>query len=160
LSKEHSGGTPEVGFELAVHFGEDVSFPVPVVEVDHSHLDSVEDRVKEALLLGHKIRPIIVSMARAMILSEKVEAITQLMALLMDAEKPRLLIDQIAYATNMYLRQGLSMPELARKHGISKQAMQQGVERVQAQLGLPKTRTMRDEGGREKMRLRNRRATA
>jgi len=74
---------------------------------------------------------------------------------IMDHEKARLTLDALAHAGGLYLRMGISATELAKRHGISKEAFCKRVETLRLRLGLPVSRAMKSEAAREKYKLTN-----
>lgn len=78
---------------------------------------------------------------------------------IMDHEKARLTLDALAHAGGLYLRMGISATELAKRHGISKEAFCKRVETLRLRLGLPVSRAMKSEAARETYKLTNWRNT-
>jgi hypothetical protein len=163
LSKEHAGGTPEYGFESSsdgplqlrsIHWGNEVCFAVPIQHFDYTALDDPADHITEAIDEGRDIRPLINQMAAQMAIAFASEAIGKVLRMVYESKShrnPRLLAVQIGMAAGIPFALEKSGPKWAKQFRISKQAMQQSVERIRKELDLPKTRTMRSEDGRRAM---------
>jgi len=125
--------------------------PAFVEEFDWSHLDTLEDEIRQGLKEGRSV----VSMVRELVDMEASERVTRsiaaVIAMIAESRRPKLLIDRIAYITNMTLNQGASISELARKHRQSKQAFSQAALRLAKALGLRPGRQMRSLKARESM---------
>lgn len=72
----------------------------------------------------------------------------------MGSKKPRLEIDCISVVCELNLRMGMSETELAKLHGISKQAFSKRCTALSERLGMAPSRTMRTERSREIYRIR------
>ena len=94
-------------------------------------------------------------MVRELVDMESSERVTRsvaaVIAMIAESRRPKLMIDRIAYITNMTLNQGASISELARKHRQSKEAFSQAAIRLAKALGLPPSRQMRSLKARESM---------
>lgn len=142
-------------------FSEEESFPVPITFQDHSDLDSLEDRAREALAEGKSIASIVEAMVQQF---EKeceqrlrAEMVKLVVAEILDAENPAMSAYALAFTCNLHLLQGMSMPEIAKRFGVRKQALHQLVKKHRARLGLTWVRVpnMRSAEAREKMARRN-----
>lgn len=153
--KEHSGGSPDVGYIPIDNWDEGESFAVPIEQFDYSKLDKPEDFIIEAVKQGRDIRPILRGIV-ASISGYKVAAtMALLLAEIQTAKKPRMIADQIIWATGMNLLNSAGCEEIAKSYGISKQAFVQGAHRLCERLDLKANRNMRDSKARAKMSANN-----
>jgi hypothetical protein len=91
-------------------------------------------------------------------LSERVwEAISQVLGNIVDSSNPRKTADLYACATGLRLRQGITLTDLAKKYGISKQALDKQLVQLCEKLDLPPPRLMKSQLSRESYRLANHR---
>jgi hypothetical protein len=104
-----------------------------IASEEFKYADPTESIIREALAAGR------LEAALEEILEERADAIR-------------------AEAINRIL--GINGSDVAKKFGITKQAVQQGVDRFCKEVGLRKTRAMRDEDAREKMSNSNYRPNA
>jgi len=148
----------EVGFIGVDSWGEK-SFAVPIQHFDFDRIDSPEDFVRERIAQGKEITPLLHAWAKHLAEHEQAKTVRALIALVIQAKKPRQRIDEIAFACGMLATEGATCESLGKKHGISKQAFQNAVEKVCDTLGLRKLRTMRSDEARAKMRKANFRQT-
>ena len=146
--KEHSGGVPDYAFECTEWTEE--SYAVPIVHADIS--DKLEDVVAEYVERGSPITPLVVAAARRMARDESGRILCRAMAMVLDAKNPHLFVHQLLWSLGMADE---TCPALAKRYGISKQAFDQGAQRISESLGLRKSRMMRDEQSRKRMSLRN-----
>lgn len=79
----------------------------------------------------------------------KAEAVAQVICYIEQAKTPRAACHQISWAAGMFINQGVSLRELARRHGVSVPAFQRGAMRFAHLLGIDATRAMRAEESRE-----------
>lgn len=71
-------------------------------------------------------------------------AVSSVLAVVLDAERPKLVASQIAAGVGMFLLEGVSEQVLADRFGISRQAFQQGKKRLMKELDLKRpTRAMK-----------------
>jgi len=91
-------------------------------------------------------------------LSEKVwEAIAQVLSNIVDSSNPRKTSDLYACATGLRLRQGITLTDLAKKYGVSKQALDKQLVSLCEKLHLAPPRMMKSQLSRESYRLSNHR---
>jgi hypothetical protein len=122
---------------------------------DFDSLDSLEDRIKEAIAKGEPVAALVAQLVD-MEANERVnEAIAAVVGYIADAEKPRLAADHIAWISGMRIRQGESLPAIAKRHGVSKQAFCQSALKLAAILHLKPARAMRSEPGKAMMAKRH-----
>jgi DNA-binding transcriptional regulator YdaS (Cro superfamily) len=154
--KELPGGVHTIPIEW---HGEE-AFPVAITHFDPGELDSFADRLREAVKLGQPLEPLLAEWERAMEFPLMCRGITFGLAEIIGAKKPRVVTAALAFMVGMDIMEGESQPEVARKLGISKQALNQTIESLRQRLA-EKFGTkilcisMRDEAAREKMRTRN-----
>lgn len=125
--------------------------PAFIEEFDWTRLDSLEDEIRQGLKDGKSV----VGMVRELVEIESSDRVTRsvaaVIALIAESKKPKLMIDRIAYITNMPINQGVSISELARKHKQTKQAFSQAAIRLAVSLGLKPSRQMRSIKARKSM---------
>ena len=91
-------------------------------------------------------------------LSERIwEAIAQVLSNIVDSPNPRKTADLYACATGLRLRQGITLTDLAKKYGVSKQALDKQLVSLCEKLDLPPPRMMKSQLSRESYRLSNHR---
>lgn len=117
------------------------------------HEDALEDECREALLRPGGVARLIEARLEAERSVIRAEAISGFLGEIMQSRNKELTFFQISFACNLLI--GMTMAAAAREFGISKQAMEQGVESHRQRLGLGQNRGMRGEASRELMRLRN-----
>lgn len=129
--------------------------PVPIVLPCMDAMDSFADSVREDLARGKSHEQIVQEAVEKMLAEQKWEAIAAALMRIIDASKPRLEARLTMYASGIMAEGNLTLPEIARLHGITKQAAQQGVRRIVEDLNLPLTSFMRSVEARESMRKFN-----
>lgn len=150
---EHSGGKPEVGYEISVDTWCEHSFAVPIVHFDHDAVDTMEDKIREALANG-TITPFVHQLTEQAAERGRVEGITALLGEVLALRKNKeVAIIQMGLAAGLTVE--ASSSQLAKQCGVSKEGMEQAVERYRERFGLGQNRNMRTEKARENMRLRN-----
>jgi hypothetical protein len=154
--KEHSGGTPDYGLDKDWH---EESLAVTLqhpVFTPATFKDELADRIRA----GEDIEAWVAGIVRASIAKAVHETVRRIVALLADTRKPRLKLHQVlwAFGFNALLQSDAS--GLAKCNKVSKQAFQQGVERIRKMFNLPLTRAMRCEQAREAMSQHNHRKEA
>ena len=91
-------------------------------------------------------------------LSERIwEAIAQVLSNIVDSPNPRKTADLYACATGLRLRQGITLTDLAKKYGVSKQALDKQLVSLCEKLDLPPPRLMKSQLSRKSYRLANHR---
>jgi hypothetical protein len=91
-------------------------------------------------------------------LSERIwEAIAQVLSNIVDSPNPRKTADLYACATGLRLRQGITLTDLAKKYGVSKQALDKQLVSLCEKLDLPPPRMMKSQLSRQSYRLANHR---
>lgn len=154
--REHSGGTPEVAF---VPRGEEFSELHQVERPDMTQLDRPQDIILERLESGETLEDIVLDVCQKPILLLAAAAVRRAMGFVDESPKPRLTSDQIKWVTGISLFEGKTLGQLASRHGISKQAFQQGAEKLRGPLFGLRSQSARPHESRERMRLRNSRRT-
>ena len=137
-----------VGFE-----GEAV--PVPVVDFPFEALDSPEDAVKEALRNGVPLRACIEGLVRARESEIRSDAVKYVLAQIVATKNWLKAAFEMCIACGLANQMGWTQPEMAKRLGISKQALNQGVKKVRLEFGMRQTRVMRDEEAKAKMSKTN-----
>lgn len=91
-------------------------------------------------------------------LSERIwEAIAQVISNIVDSPNPRRTADLYACVTGLRIRQGITLTDLAKKYGVSKQALDKQLVQLCEKLDLPPPRLMKSQMSRESYRLANHR---
>lgn len=80
------------------------------------------------------------------------EQIRAFLALVATEKRPLYFIDQLVWLSGLAASNNLSLPTLAKKHGVSKQAFEQAADRTNRHFNFPKTSAQRSEEARENMR--------
>jgi hypothetical protein len=130
-----------------------------IASEEFKYADPTESIIREALAAGRleaALEEILEERADAI----RAEAINRVLEFIITAENPALEAHRIALAGGLGLILGINGSDVAKKFGITKQAVQQGVDRFCKEVGLRKTRAMRDEDAREKMSNSNYRPNA
>lgn len=153
MNLEHAGGAPESALESDTRR----SSHVGVIQSDVNGLDSPRDRIFEAVYSGNWAGVLDVMQGE----SEKhaVEAIVRLCDIIQRERRPRLAIAQLSWITGMSAADGKTVSELAKIHGVSKQAFQQGAAKLMKRLALRKSTHLRSEEARKNMSAANKRNT-
>lgn len=115
-------------------------------------IDDLKDDIRQRMRDGESFDEIIKSLAYAEAEMLVLDRIAVFIALIRSAKKPILFLDCLWMLSGAALREGATIQSLAKKHGCSKQAFQQAMERVGEKFKFPKTRTERDDEAKEAMR--------
>lgn len=129
-----------------------------IVPVTQCELDRqiIEDSLSQQFIYSDpELEKEIEARVKKEVSTEKAEAIAQLLCFIIEAKKPRLASEQIAWACGMYIHQGLRLEDLAKRHGISRQAFHKGAMQFAQLVGLDATRAMKFEETRETYRKSN-----
>jgi hypothetical protein len=125
---------------------------VQTVEFDHAALDSPEDVMREKLDQGFAALDICQAYAAERAKEIALEQIRAFLALVAVEKRPLYFIDQLVWLSGLAASNGLTLPSLAKKHGVSKQAFEQASERTNRYFNFPKTSAQRSEEAKEHMR--------
>lgn len=156
MPTEHAGGAvPEGMFRVPVEWSDEKATAIAIESFNYDPLDQLEDEVRERIRLGQPLGPYMEGVAREFMEREREEILVKVISLIVGCKKPGLRAVQIAFAAGLYFTSEISGSELAKQFGISKEAFQQGVEKVRSELGLRQTRTMRGAAARDAMRRSN-----
>lgn len=120
--------------------GYDQSERVPV-HYDHEFEERLEDELREALTAPAGVARWLEERLEAERSVIRSEAISGFLAEVMQSRNKELSFFQIAFACNLLI--GMTMAGAAREFGITKQAMEQGVESHRKRLRLGQNRGMR-----------------
>jgi hypothetical protein len=153
MPTEHAGGTPHLSFESASSPKGDFSTAIATVDFDFSKLDSDEELLQECVDLHLDMRPTLHKIIEREVSLAKSEAVASVIVFILDADDPRGMAMQLSWACGNYISSGISMPQMAKQLGISKQAFQQRDRRIHEMLHLRKTRCMRSEEAKANMRV-------
>lgn len=152
--KEHSGGAPDVGY-IPFDSWDEQAVAVPIQHFDYAALDKPEDFIIEAVKKGEDIKPLLAAIIERSSALRCAVKISCLIALIIEAKQPRMVAHQLMWATGMTTMDGEPGAQLAKRYGVSKQAFQQGADRICEKLELKPCRNMRDEKARQNMSKRN-----
>lgn len=113
--------------------------------VDHFKFDfdTVEDVVREAMGKGKPLQPIIAAMVDEHAREMAMEAVWRTITIIADAKQPKLVVDYIVCITGGEIAGGQTNAEMARKHGITKQAFSQGAAKLAKEMGIKPSRRFR-----------------
>ena len=119
---------------------------------DFDSLDSLKDQIREALAQGDgALKSLITNLITDQGHERSNEAIARIICLIADARRPRLIADQLAWVSGMSINGGMSMPALAHRNHVTKQAFSQAALRLARKLGIRKSRAMRTDAARRSM---------
>lgn len=119
---------------------------------DHAAIDTAEDIMREKLDQGMGALEICEAYAKELAREKTLSWFRMFLALVVVEKRPLYFIDQIVWLCGLAASNGLSIPDLAKKHGVSKQAFQQAAERTNKHFNFPKTSAQRSEDAKEHMR--------
>jgi hypothetical protein len=125
---------------------------IPICEFDHSSLDSPEDIMREKLEMGMAALEICEEFAIQRANEMALEKIRAFLALVAVEKRPLYFIDQLVWLSGLAASNGLTLPTLAKKHGVSKQAFEQAADRTNQHFNFPKTSAQRSEEAKRHMR--------
>lgn len=126
--------------------------PVPSEWFDHSSLDSPEDIMREKLDQGFGALEIMESYVRERAAEIALERLRSFIALIAVERRPLYFIDQLVWLSGLAASNKLTLPALAKKHGVSKQAFEQAADRTNQHFNFPKTSAQRSDEAKEHMR--------
>ena len=141
-------------------FTEDACHPVDKIEsFNFEELDSLKDQIREAMAQGNgALTKLVNEFVERQGHLRSNEAIARIILLIADARKPRLMADQLAWVSGMSSLAGLSLPALARRNRVTKQAFSQAAIRLARKLGIDRpSRAMRSLRARKSMAIAYRR---
>jgi hypothetical protein len=124
---------------------------VPICEFDHSSLDSPEDIMREKLEMGMAALEICEEFARESAREQTQRMMRKIVAALFSEERPKFFIFQLAWLSGYASNEGFTLPELAAKSGVSKQAFEQACERTAVEFKFPKTSMQRSDAAKANM---------
>lgn len=127
----------------------------PAVGFEFGILDSPEDKIKELIASGKSFDDAFRILAELNERRFMREAVLRIISVIINSQKPGLKADQVAWVYRLHVISGKTIPELAEKHGISKQAFQQGVKRTEIELGHKPSPSSRPESARKHMSARH-----
>lgn len=153
--KEHSGGVPKVALIPIDSWSEERFELHPIFEPDMTTLDKPSEIILDRLKAGEDLEAVILDVCQAPIQRMLAEAMRRALGFIRESKKPRLTADQMAWIFDIALFDGQTIGQLASRHGISKQAFQQGAEKLRRVLEPAHCQSARPQRSREKMRLRN-----
>lgn len=90
--------------------------------------------------------------------SQEAQAVAvTILARIIDSEDPRKEADVMALSCGLLLREGATITDVARKHGVSKQDISKSVVAFCEKIGLPPSHVMLPEAARERYAMANKR---
>lgn len=152
--KEHSGGAPPTAVISVGHWSEENFEIHPVFLPDPARNDRMSELLAEAEDAGEDPIALCLTMLQPQIYSLLGQAMIRILSLLGTSQKPDLAYDQLRWVYGAALMEGQTLPQLAKKHGISKQAFQQGCKPFRYRFNI-RCQSARTPEARERMRLRN-----
>lgn len=155
MTKEHAGGVHTGLFKIPAEWANDQRTAVRIEYFDFDSLDTIDDLIREELARKGTVRALFKQILACEIAKARSEAAVKVLSHIIEEEDSGLAACQLAFACGMTILMKKTMTEVAASYGISKEAMQQGVDRRCEDLGLRKTRTMRDDDARQLMSLSN-----
>lgn len=142
--------------ELAVDWNaNDEPQSIPITHFDFSSFDSIDACIRQELAEHGSARRIIKSLLERERTEAGAEGMSCVIALLWPKKRTYLALRQLAFAAGLSILGGRTGPQLAEDCGVSKQDFKQGADRFRKDLGLRRTRTMRQQEGCDKMKLTN-----
>ena len=128
------------------------SFAVPIHHFDFSGVDSPEDMIKQLMLDGSPVLPLVNAWANHIADTKQIETIRFLFSLIQDADNPKRKVDEVMFACGVSFKDKPDTLEtIASRYGVEKQAVHRCVKTIRERLSLRKTRTMRSETARKNM---------
>jgi hypothetical protein len=129
--------------------------PVPIVIPNVEEMDTFADFVAEELSKGKSHEQIVQEQVETRLSEREWEKIASVLLAILDDTKPKLAVRSMMWASGMLAEGNLTLPQIARIHGTTKQAVQQKGERLRVKLNLPLSPFMRSMEARENMRKAN-----
>lgn len=126
--------------------------PVLIDHFDHSIMDSPESVMREKLAMNVSAFDICESYLKDRDRDRSLEIIRSFIALISVEKRPLYFLDQLVWLSGLASKNGISLPMLAKKHGVSKQAFEQASNRTNVNFNFPKTSAQRTEEARCNMR--------
>ncbi len=124
---------------------------LPTEEFPYDDLDSIEDRFREALTLPNGVAELIRELSNDAATERAADAVARVICLIADARDPKLAVAALAHSAGLNSFSGKSGADIARAHGVTKQAFSQIALGLQRALGLPPSRGQRTMKARESM---------
>jgi len=156
MSKEHPGGVGKPALIPIHSWAADGFEVVPQFVWDPAATDKLSELIEDHVQTGGDVRELLLQILNPEIRELTATALRKMLSFIRCERKPRLAADQIAWVCGLALVEGETIGTLAKRHGISKQAFQQGAERFRALLRI-RSQTRRSDEAREKMSKRNHR---
>jgi len=153
MGKEFSGGCPKSAVIPLSSWAEESFTVEPVFEWDPGSLDYLSDIIKEKRRKGEDVKAFLIRAVKPLVMDELIAKFQNFLLLTGGSQLKR---DQLDWVFEVSLMRGETIGDLAKKHGISKQAFQQGAEEFREAFNI-RSQTSRDESARLKMRDRNKR---
>lgn len=119
---------------------------------DHAAIDTAEDIMREKLDQGMGALEICEAYSVQRAKEIALEQIRAFLAIVAVEKRPLYFIDQLVWLSGLAGSNGLTLPLLAKKHGVSKQAFEQAADRTNRYFNFPKTSAQRSEEAKGNMR--------
>lgn len=141
---------------LARQWDEDgTSNLIQTTPFDFDRIDTLESVARDALTVPEAFPAFVVRLRHSIERRCQAELLLCLLGILDKFKNKSLAIDCLKYVGGIAALEGMDMPRIAEKHGVSKEAVHQCSMKVRTLLKIRRTRTMRDDSARENMKLRN-----
>ena len=128
---------------------------IAAVDFDYRSLDECEAFAREALKIPGAFKGFIRCLKAAIGREVRVETLQRIIGTAKKFSQKHMAVDLLYYVSGIAALDGKNGVDFARIYGISKEAWQQQAEKMRRILELRKPRTMRSDGARSKMTLRN-----
>lgn len=152
--KEHSGGPPPSAIIPIAEWTEKEFEVHPVFIAHPEDSDRLSDEIREVEDRGEDAEAYVLNKFMPQVFAMAYRMSAGWIALTKDSKKRALAEDQLKWACGLAMMDGQSIGQLARKHGISKQAFQQGCRRFR-QPNEFRSQSARSPEARQKMKMRN-----
>lgn len=154
-AKEHAGGPPPSAFIPIESWGESGFDVVPVFVWDPAACDTLSDILEEHRSHGKDPRKFLLQILAPEIREQMCSVLRKVLVYIRSTRKRALVVDQLFWISGASLAwDGGTLGKLASRHGISKQAFEQGANALRRQLFSIRSQTQRDEEARQKMSRR------
>jgi len=155
MPKEHAGGLERNGHTcIAVDWQDDQPFAVKIEYFDYEALDRLEDLAREALAKG-RLKEFLDGYVATQTEGLRCTVVKKVLDHIIHCKRPKFKVICMAIAAGHGTAMARTEEEWAADFGVSKQDLQEAVETEREEFRLRKTRLMRDEEAREKMRTGN-----
>jgi hypothetical protein len=127
----NDGGT--IAYDSDSHFVQTVR-PDMAAEIDTPH-DCIQELIAAGDMVG--LRKFLDGLVEGEIRDRVAAALVRMLAMIIDAKNPRIKADALAAAAGLFLREGVTHAELARRHGVTRAAFNKEVQKMADEFRLP-----------------------